>query len=71
MAKRVFIEAQFPELKGGFIYKEARGTGSSPKVAISRAFAALLKQVRGKRFTSIKATLTIVKAQESASEIKA
>jgi hypothetical protein len=56
--KRVAVEAFFPELKGN-AYRTAQGTGSSPKVAISRAFSALLKQTRKKRITTIKATISI------------
>ena len=60
--KNVLIEATFPELKGGFIYKNGRGSGSNPKAAISRAIGDLLKQVKGKRVSIIKATITIVEA---------
>ena len=57
--KHVFIEAMFPELKGPMIYKSAHGEAGSVKPAISRAFGNLLKQVRGKRISTIKATIVI------------
>lgn len=58
--KAVTVEAMFPELKGKFIYVTGRGRGTSPKPAIARAFADVLSQVKGKRFHSIKATITII-----------
>ena len=57
--KHVFIEGFFPELKGPMIYKSAHGEAGSVKPAISRAFGNLLKQVRGKRISTIKATIVI------------
>ena len=57
--KHVFIEAMFPELKGPMIYKSAHGEAGSVKPAISRAFGNLLKQARGKRISTIKATFVI------------
>ena len=58
--KRVMVECMFPELRGGNIYKVGRGEATNVKAAISRAFGEALKQVRGKRITTIKATLTII-----------
>lgn len=58
--KRAFIEAFFPELKGALIYKTGRATGGTSKVAIARAFGDLLKQVKGKRVSVIKATITLI-----------
>lgn len=57
--KHVFIEGFFPELKGSMIYKSAHGEAGSVKPAISRAFGNLLKQVKGKRISTIKATIVI------------
>ena len=57
--KHVFIEGFFPELKGPMIYKSAHGEAGSVKPAVSRAFGNLLKQVRGKRISTIKATIVI------------
>ena len=57
--KHVFIEGFFPELKGPMIYKSAHGEAGSVKPAISRAFGNLLKQVKGKRISTIKATIVI------------
>ena len=63
--KHVMVEAMFPELKGGSIYKVGHGEASNAKPAIARAFGNLLKQVRGKRVSIIKATITITtKAEE-------
>lgn len=54
------VEAMFPELRGGKIYKIGRGQGSDSRVAINRAFADLLYQVSGCHIHQIKATITIV-----------
>lgn len=64
MIKLATIEGMFPELKGGSIYKTGRGRASTSKAAISRAFGDLLKQVKGKRIHTIKATITIVEVNE-------
>jgi hypothetical protein len=58
--KKVTVEAMFPELKGGNIYKTGQGEASSAKPAIARAFADVLKQVKGKRWTTVKTTITVV-----------
>jgi len=58
--KLATVETTFPELKGGHIYKTGHGRASTAKAAISRAFGDVLKQNRGKRFHSIKATITII-----------
>jgi hypothetical protein len=57
--KRAVVECTFPELKGGFIYKTGRGTGSGSKAAISRAIGDALKQVKGKRVSVIKASIVL------------
>lgn len=57
--KRVTVEAMFPELKGGAIYRTGRGRASTAKVAIGRAFGDVLKQNKGKRYHTITATVTI------------
>jgi hypothetical protein len=59
--KVVTISAMFPELKGGDIYRTARGEGSTVRAAGARAFAELIKQKKGKRkhITEIKATIHI------------
>ena len=61
--KAVTIEAMFPELKGGNIYRTGHGRASTAKAAISRAFGDVLKQIKGKRIHTITATITIVEAQ--------
>ena len=66
--KSVIVEAMFPELKGGSIYKTGRGKASNAKSAISRAFADALKQIRGKHITMIKATITIVQIPDEVEE---
>jgi len=65
--KLVTVEAMFPELKGGAIYRTGRGRASTAKAAISRAFGDVIKQNRGKRYHSIKATITII--EEAPKEI--
>ncbi len=62
--KSVAVEAMFPELKGGNIYKIGHGRASTVKAAISRAFGDLLKQIKGKRIHTIKAALTIIEVPE-------
>lgn len=54
------VSAQFPELRGD-CYADGKGEGSTVKTAIARAFADLFKQpnVRRKRISSIKATITL------------
>ena len=66
--KLVTAECMFPELRGGAIYRTGRGEGSTAKAAISRAFADALKQNKGKRFHSIKATITIIEKAETKEE---
>src|SRR5260370_37741581 len=58
--KHATVEAMFPELKGAHIYKTGRGRASDSKAAITRAFADLFSQVKGKRIQVVKATITIV-----------
>lgn len=62
--KLVTIEAMFPELKGGAIYRTARAKAGSPKAAVAAAFRNLLDSQKGKRYQVIKATLTIVESPE-------
>jgi len=69
--KLAIAECMFPELRGGSIYKTGRGEGSNPKAAISRAIGHALKQVRGKRWQTIKATITCVECVTSEPEEKA
>ena len=54
------VSAQFGELKGNS-YADGKGSASTTKAAIARAFSDLLKQpnVRRKHISSIKATITI------------
>jgi len=57
--KIAFVEAMFPELKGKFIYRTGRGEAAGNKAAISRAMGDLFKQVKGKRVSVIKCTITL------------
>ena len=64
--KSATVDAMFPELKGGSIYKTGRGRASNSKAAITRAIADLFKQVPGRRITVVKATITIVTVEKVA-----
>jgi hypothetical protein len=57
--KIAFIEAMLPELKGGKMYQTGRGEASNSTAAISRAFKEVLKKVKAKRVTIIRATITL------------
>jgi hypothetical protein len=57
--KIALIEAMMPELKGANIYKNGRGEGSNVDAAVSRAFKNLRKQLKGKRCSIFKCTITI------------
>jgi len=59
--KVVTVQATFPELKGGSCHQNGRGSGSSVKVAMARAFANLLKQpkLRRKQFTTLTAVISV------------
>lgn len=58
--KLATVDATFPELKGGAIYRIGRGEASTIAAAISRAVKAVLKQNKGKRFHTIKTTITVI-----------
>ena len=64
--KIAYIEAMFPELKGKYIYRTGRGEGSNPKAAISRAMGDLFKLVKGKRWSTIKCTITLTEKADAA-----
>ena len=68
--KHVFIEATFPELRGGQMYQSAHGEASGTKPAIARAFRELLKKIPGKRVSIIKATISITTKQLEDSNVK-
>ena len=57
--KIAFIEATLPELKGGRMYQSGRGEGTNAPAAISRAFKDMLKKVKGKRISIVKAQITL------------
>ena len=57
--KLAFIEATLPELKGGKMYQSGRGEGTNAPAAISRAFKDMLRKVKGKRISIIKAQITL------------
>ncbi len=50
----------FPELKGKHINVEGRGRGSSPRVAIARAMEDAVRQNKGLRWHTVKATITVI-----------
>lgn len=58
--KLAIVEAFFPEIPSGKCYVTGRGEGSNAKAAISRAIGDALKQVKGRRIHSFKATISIV-----------
>jgi hypothetical protein len=60
--KQAFIDATLPELKGGKIYKTARGQGCVASVAIARAVKALLKQCGRHRISQLKLAIVISEA---------
>jgi len=57
--KLATLECMFPELKGN-CYRTGRGEGSNPKAAISRAIGHALKQVKGKRWSTVRVSISIV-----------
>ena len=57
--RHVFIEAHYPELKGGQMYQHAHGEASGTKPAIARAFKNLLKTIPKKRISVISAKISI------------
>jgi hypothetical protein len=59
------VSGEFAEIKGNNL-AIGRGQGSTPKAAIARAIGDLLKQpnVRRKRISSFKATITITNKEE-------
>ena len=57
--KLAFIEATLPELKGGKMYQVGHGSGTNAPAAISRAFKDMLRKVKGKRISIIKAQITL------------
>ena len=63
--KIAYLDAMFPELKGKYIYRTGRGEGSNPKAAISRAMGDLFKGVKGKRWSTIKCTITITEKADA------
>ena len=68
--KLATVEAFMPELRGN-CYRTGRGRASNPKAAISRAIGDVLKQVRGKRWQTLKCTITCVECVTSEPEEKA
>jgi biotin carboxylase len=57
--KIAIIEAMMPELRGPYIYKNGRGEASSIDAAVSRAFKDLRMQLKGKRASIFKCTITV------------
>ena len=69
MIKHVLLEAFMPELKGRCDYV-AHGEAASVKPAISRAFGDLIKQLKGKRVSTIKASIIITTRADIDEQIK-
>lgn len=63
--KLAFCEAFYPELKGPSIYKTGKGEGTNAVIAAQRSLKHALKQVKGKRVTIIKATITITEMADA------
>jgi len=57
--KQAYIDATLPELKGGKMYKTARGQGCVASVAIGRAVRALLKQCDRHHISQMKLAVVI------------
>jgi hypothetical protein len=70
MMKSADVQATFPELLGRVCHAEARGRGSSKKVALCRALTALLKTVGRHQWTTVSLTATVVElpAEETNNE---
>jgi len=64
----VTISAFFPEMKAAAIYRTSRGEGSTVRAAGARAFAALLKMQKAKRYTTFKAEVNIGTVPDTAKE---
>ena len=62
--KSAFLSATFPELPGSRCHHEARGRGSSKKVAISRAIGALLKKTGRYRWSTIQLVVNVIDMPE-------
>ena len=63
--KLAFCEAFYPELKGPSIYKTGKGEGTNAVIAAQRSLKHALKQVKNKRISIIKATITITTKSEA------
>lgn len=63
--KIALIEAFMPELRGANIYKNGRGEASNIDAAVSRAFKNLRKQLKGKRASLFKCTITITEKADA------
>jgi hypothetical protein len=70
MAKRVTIEATFPELTTPRMYQCGHGTGSTVRTAMCAAVRNLLKQpkLKHQRFTMLSATVSIGTITEEATQ---
>jgi hypothetical protein len=67
--KIALIESMMPELKGQYIYKTGRGEASNTDAAVSRAFKDLRKQLKGKRASIFKCTITITEKADAAGNV--
>lgn len=63
--KIAFIEGHMPELKGPKAFQSGRGEAAGNAAAISRAVKDMLRKVKGKRVSIIKATITLTVKADS------
>jgi len=57
--KLATLECMFPELKGN-CYRTGYRERANPNAAISRAIGHALKQGKGKRWSTVRATISVV-----------
>jgi hypothetical protein len=68
--KIAFVEATLPEMKVPKMYQSGRGEGTNAPAAISRAFKDMLRKVKGKRISIIKAQITLTTKADNEVQIE-
>lgn len=58
VTERVTVVIFAPEVRGPKCYSSGTGAGSSVKVALSRAIVIAMKNIKGKRWTTLKIGVT-------------